>query len=575
MQLILKKRRVSDGNLKFTPIFLELHQEIIDSIAELINNNYEINLGKRIAKINDDEEYFINKFSDIRILRGLNLILMKFYYEHSHYSHDTGYSPEKLRIQMYKYFEQNKISFILPKDKENFFLNYSEETNIVVQNLKKDLFADHSLFKILTRKKQNEQVKDPPLPKMIIYLYNNEIIRTLLNRSYWIDFDFKLENVNGTLFKNLIFLSKRLGLHFESNNLNNGAVNIRILGPQELVGKSTKYGKNLNILFLKNIDFFVSNNLIINLLINFFGQKREIFIDLSILKDLLNTYTRDISDIDQVFDSKVEKKFNDIFKILNKNWEITREPIIIENGIIMIPDFKLKYFNTIVFMEIVGFWTERYLTHKFRKIKLLENKYKDMILFVDENLKFPETKLKTFYYGKNMHVTNFIQFLKEKYETPYIKENIEKLKTDKTSIISSINKLSNKLKSFSFLKLVEEISTFKNIETINALITENYFDDKQNIRFLIAINARIIINLDIIIELQNNLIKLSEQKDNWEGEELLKIIVDLNLGMDNGHIRIALKILGCTWKIKNLVQEFILLPERFNDLKEISRCLYF
>ena len=57
-------------------------------------------------------------------------------------------------------------------------------------------------------------------------------------------------------------------------------------------------------------------------------------------------------------------------------------------------------------------------------------------------------------------------------------------------------------------------------------------------------------------------------------EELIERLEPSNHNLNEQEIRVALKILGCKWKIKNLVKEFIILPEK-NVLQNISKQLNF
>ncbi|MHA1989854.1 MAG: DUF790 family protein [Candidatus Hodarchaeales archaeon] len=572
MQIILKKRKFSDKGLKFTPMFLTSHQELLDTIAELINS-YEINLGTRNTDFYDDE-HFISKFNDIRILKGINFILTKFYYSYTSTEYDSQISSADMRINLYDYYIQNNLSFILPKNKDLFFQQFSEERKYSIQDVKKNLFLDHSLFKVLSRKNGIKDENESPLPKEIVLLYNQETIRVILNRSFWFEFSFNNDLIDGTKFKNLIFLTKRLGLYYESIRLDDNNVKIKILGPQELVGRSAKYGRKLNVLLLKNLNFFVNNHLRVDLLINFYGQKREVSIDFSLVEDLLNIHENELKDLEEAFDSKVEEKFNNIYKALDKKWEITREPVIIENGIIMIPDFKLKYKNLVIFVEIVGFWTEKYLNHKIRKVRLLENKYENLILFIDENLNFPSTKLKTFHYGKEMHVSSFIHYIKDKYEKPIIKQTLKELKSRKEELITAINELLEKNDVVSFDRLLSIIPDFVDLEILKELVNTDFFHNANN-NFIIASYSQIILKFSAILSIKDKLIEVSRKGLVWEFDNLLQSFPILDINIEQRELRIAMKILGCNWKIKNLVEEFVIFPEKWVTINLTNPVLNF
>ena len=85
------------------------------------------------------------------------------------------------------------------------------------------------------------------------------------------------------------------------------------------------------------------------------------------------------------YDSLVEQDFAKRFNSLHTPWQLKREPepLLVGNSI-MLPDFALQLGKTKVFLEIVGFWTKKYLQHKIQKLSLL--KTVPFILAVNENL---------------------------------------------------------------------------------------------------------------------------------------------------------------------------------------------
>ena len=72
-----------------------------------------------------------------------------------------------------------------------------------------------------------------------------------------------------------------------------------------------------------------------------------------------------------VFDSKVEENFYAKFSRAKTKWQIKREDEVMDlKGTVLIPDFTLTYAKGIrVHLEIVGYWTPRYLEDKINKIK--------------------------------------------------------------------------------------------------------------------------------------------------------------------------------------------------------------
>jgi predicted nuclease of restriction endonuclease-like RecB superfamily len=73
------------------------------------------------------------------------------------------------------------------------------------------------------------------------------------------------------------------------------------------------------------------------------------------------------------FDSNVEKKFATRFLQSIGDWKLTREPdpLILQNGKALIPDFAFEKYDRKVHLEIIGFWTKEYLLRKVQKLKAI------------------------------------------------------------------------------------------------------------------------------------------------------------------------------------------------------------
>ena len=89
------------------------------------------------------------------------------------------------------------------------------------------------------------------------------------------------------------------------------------------------------------------------------------------------------------FDSIVEEKFASRFEQLDIGWVLTREPdpIVVTGGRAFIPDFMFEKYGRKVYLEIVGFWTARYLENKKKKLlDALVNRNVDLFIAINEDL---------------------------------------------------------------------------------------------------------------------------------------------------------------------------------------------
>ena len=111
------------------------------------------------------------------------------------------------------------------------------------------------------------------------------------------------------------------------------------------------------------------------------------------------------------FDSEIEAEFDKYFKIcMGSDWSIMREPDLIstKSGRLMVPDFVITNSVTKIYIEIVGFWTAKYIKNKIIKIgELHKEEIPPFIFIIDGDLKkyFKELRIT----NKNIHFIYYKQ----------------------------------------------------------------------------------------------------------------------------------------------------------------------
>lgn len=95
------------------------------------------------------------------------------------------------------------------------------------------------------------------------------------------------------------------------------------------------------------------------------------------------------------FDSQLEQRFARDFGRAAPDWELVREPNALPVGTSLVfPDFALRHRRDTTrswLLEIVGFWTPRYLEHKLRALR--EARVDNLIVCIDETLNCAEGDL--------------------------------------------------------------------------------------------------------------------------------------------------------------------------------------
>jgi hypothetical protein len=112
------------------------------------------------------------------------------------------------------------------------------------------------------------------------------------------------------------------------------------------------------------------------------------------------------------FDSAIEKEFHEklssspsLLSQVRRDADIILVPEIGSERVhVIIPDFQVQYHGQSLFIEIVGYWTEKYKARKLQQLEWLLRVspawQKKMLLVIDKSIEFPKTSYPSFYYEK-------------------------------------------------------------------------------------------------------------------------------------------------------------------------------
>ncbi len=435
-----------------------------DGVSEIIEN-FEQSIGLKEDEF--DSSFIFEVFSDSKIAKGLYFVLTKYFYDIKGLE-DSDLQSYQYRIKLFNLMEHSELTWASTRQQKQLLETLSQSEGITDFNLEEQLFSDYSEnFKVI-RKSQ-----DKPSVDLTIKYYNTEILKFLFSKSFSISFKIHNYIAKGNFVKILIrncrFLGLELDLEVKKEN-NSSELFISLIGPNELVGRNIKYSNNIYALFISNLEMFRKEIEELFLEIQYYENQKRILLPLSDFPIIIED-----AQSEEVFDSAIEKLFFEQWTINFPQWTITREPLIIEENIVMIPDFMLSYRSKNFYFEIVGFWTERYLTKKIKKVSILKNNYPNMILLVDKTLDWPETPVPTFFYDKKIPVLEIGTFLRpyENIELDSLVENNdfqkfkilieENLPEKKILVEKDIEEILRLVYPFEILRFIEEIfNRFKN-----------------------------------------------------------------------------------------------------------------
>jgi predicted nuclease of restriction endonuclease-like RecB superfamily len=245
----------------------------------------------------------------------------------------------------------------------------SEYFGVSEEEIEKAMFADRDEEKVL--------VKVPEItPSELVKTYNLSLLQTLifncLRMTFWISSNHK------DVFRKL----KWLGLMYELYENEDGMLLVDVTGTASILKMTRKYGTSMAKLIpeiLKAKNWWIRGEIVDEY------EKRIYFFELSDKKRNLfpERYQEEIK-----FDSSLEEEF--YRRMRNLGFEVVREPGVVKAGNhAYIPDFLIRKDGKEVYVEIAGFWTEKYIKKKLEKIKSAKI---PILLIVREDLALDKPK---------------------------------------------------------------------------------------------------------------------------------------------------------------------------------------
>ncbi|WP_435097035.1 DUF790 family protein [Halarchaeum sp. P4] len=180
--------------------------------------------------------------------------------------------------------------------------------------------------------------------------------------------------------RSLVLAIKRLGLLYEVHEVEDGAGREVVLtGPDALFKRTRRYGTR----FARVLRSVVGRaDWRLEATIDDRGTERTM-----VLSDSDPLRVPDADPVAEVsYDSDVEREFATRFASLDLDWDLVREPDLLDAGdYLMVPDFAFdyRYADFRVYFEIMGFWTPEYVE---KKLAQLEATDVELLVAIDESL---------------------------------------------------------------------------------------------------------------------------------------------------------------------------------------------
>ena len=353
--------RVSRRGGRYRPEFVG--RETRPLAAQLIGT-YREHVDHPRRAVDEAAETIEREESDFKLVRGLAALLDR----EAIFKTVAPLPPERTRRRVFEAAED--VGVATGDEREQAVLNTANELAVDRSAVEESFYADRDCNQRLTAFDCRWDPDD------LIEQYNLSLAQTAL-------FDATEVAVTSDDPRGLVSAIKRLGLMYEIDREGQpdgpDQRTVVVTGPDRLFRRTRRYGTAFARL-LRSVA--TSGEWEIRATVDDRGTERE-----------LTLSERDVSvpGVDPIaepsYDSGVEADFAARFSSLDLDWELHREPDLLETGTsVMIPDFAFdyRYGDFRVYFEVMGFWTPAYVDKKLGQLEAVEDV--DLIVAVDESL---------------------------------------------------------------------------------------------------------------------------------------------------------------------------------------------
>ena len=362
--------RVSRRGGRYRPEFIgRAHRPL----AATLIGTYQSHVGETRETLDEAVETIERDEDDFKLVRGFAALLDR----EATFETDAPLPPERARRVAFEAAEA--VGVASESEREQAITQAADDLAVEPDAIEDSLYADRDC-------KQRLAEFDPRWdPDSLIEQYNLSLAQTAL-------FDATEVHLKSDDPRAVIAAVKRLGLMYEIEQPDSdgddvtdddsplaGQRTVVVTGPDRLFRRTRRYGTAFARL-LRSVA--ATNEWELRATVDDHGTDREM---------TLRSGDVSVPGVDPVaepsYDSGVERDFAARFEALDLDWELQREPDLLETGSsVMIPDFAFdyRYADFRVYFEVMGFWTPEYVEKKLGQLADVEAV--ELIVAVDESL---------------------------------------------------------------------------------------------------------------------------------------------------------------------------------------------
>jgi len=338
--------------------------EETESLAARLIGVYQGHADKSRGQLDEAVESIEREADDFKLVRGLAALLDR----EAVFETVAPLPPERTRRVAFEAAET--VGVATDDDRKQALVRAADRLAVDADAIEQSLYADRDC---------NQQLVEFDCrwtPETLIEQYNLSLAQTAL-------FDATEVRLASDDPRVLISAVKRLGLmceiEREETATETAQRTVVVTGPDRLFRRTRRYGTAFARL-LRTVA--TTNEWELQATIDDHGTERELVLRAG---DVSVPGVEPI--VEPSYDSGVEADFAARFSALGLDWELQREPDLLETGAsVMIPDFAFdyRYGNFRVYFEVMGFWTPEYIEKKLGQLAVVEDV--ELIVAVDESL---------------------------------------------------------------------------------------------------------------------------------------------------------------------------------------------
>ncbi len=398
LPLDLLRTRTSKGRI--IPVYADIipkNLEVADRLLELFRTHVEKRKKEMLKRVAAYEM----AGSDYKLVRGLSVLLQRL----CSFQVEAAVDPYLTRRCLFEEASRRGVA-LTRKRRQQIMQAVATRLNVTTEQLDQSLYADLDDELVL-------KAFTPISARDLLKRYNLSLTQTLLFRVTF------LEVAVSDHWKEVLRAIKFRGLMYAAET-RDGVFQITVEGPLSLFKLTQRYGTSIAKVLpaIVQADEWEINGSVVRT--SQFGKRlHRLRLTSAAVGDRIKPKTLTEDRGEPAFDSVVEEKFYTDFLALDSGWTITREPApLIVGRHVFIPDFCFEKRGMKVYMEIVGFWTTKYLETKIKKLQQLHGV--DLIIAANEKLacdKLKRIKGQVTFYKEKVPLQPILKVLKAREET--------------------------------------------------------------------------------------------------------------------------------------------------------------